>query len=117
MIARIEMIRKSRSSVERAALLPVYDTFEDYVDIVIQFGYVCMFAVAFPLAPLVALVISFVTLKLRVPSLLFHTQRPRPEGAEGALQARVMWHYLDTLSNHCLKQRLQISARGSWFRK
>lgn len=40
----------------RERMLPEYQTQREYLDLMVQYGYVTMFAVAYPLAPLLALV-------------------------------------------------------------
>ena len=57
-------------------------TFEDYSELVIQFGYATMFAAAFPLAPVVALVANWIELRVDGFKLCTITRRPQPVGQE-----------------------------------
>ncbi|CAN0274987.1 unnamed protein product, partial [Ectocarpus fasciculatus] len=45
-----------RKALMRERMLPEYQTQKEYLDLMVQYGYVTMFAVAYPLAPLLALV-------------------------------------------------------------
>jgi len=40
-----------------------YDNFDDYIETIVQFGYITLFATAYPLAPLVALVANSIELR------------------------------------------------------
>ena len=53
-----------------------YDTFEDYCALVIQFGYVSFFTVAFPLAPLCALLANVLEIRAGAYKLLRVFRRP-----------------------------------------
>ena len=53
----------SVSEAWRQATLPQHSTFNDYCKMCVQFGYVTFFSVAFPLAPLCALVNNLVELR------------------------------------------------------
>ncbi|RHY32891.1 hypothetical protein DYB32_002137 [Aphanomyces invadans] len=63
--------------------LDPYDTFDDYTEMLIQFGYVSFFTVAFPLAPLLAFVNNVVSLRVVAFKLCHTTQRPRAYKASG----------------------------------
>ena len=64
----------SHSWVESSHLQ--YDTFEDYCALVIQFGYVSFFSVAFPLAPLCALLANILEIRAGAYKLLHVFRRP-----------------------------------------
>ena len=60
-----------------------YDTFEDYCSLVIQFGYVSFFTVAFPLAPLCALLSNIIEIRAGAYKLLRVYRRPLAIRAPG----------------------------------
>lgn len=55
------------------------------LEIAIQWGFITLFVVAFPLAPAIALVASYVELRIDTFKVLHLTTRPMPEGAQGTL--------------------------------
>lgn len=70
------------SMLEKNALLSPYGgTLPEYEEIVLQFGYVTLFASAFPLAPLAALLNNLVEIRSDAFRLLTSTQRPFHQGA------------------------------------
>jgi len=71
---------KSRPELEYE-LAPYESTFDDFDELVIQFGYVTLFVVAFPLAPLVALLSNILEMRVDGTKLLLLTRRPEPRGA------------------------------------
>ena len=60
-----------------------YDTFEDYTEMLIQFGYVSFFSMVFPLAPLFALLNNVLELRCDGFKLLWCKQRPIAKRAGG----------------------------------
>jgi anoctamin-10/anoctamin-7 len=73
----------SRSLAEAEGNKPIYgSTFEDYNEMVIQFGYVILFVSAFPLAPLFALINNLVEIRTDAFKLLRLHQRPALGRAE-----------------------------------
>lgn len=58
------------------------DVFTDYNEITIQFGYMALFSVAFPLAPALALASNFVEFRVDGNKLLKDFRRPWPQPAE-----------------------------------
>lgn len=69
------------SQAEEELFLAGYDwrgTFDDYLEMVLQFGYSTMFVVAFPFAPLLAFINNYVEIRLDAHRLLKETRRPRP---------------------------------------
>lgn len=58
------------------SVMPTYSTFEDYTEMCIQFGYVTFFSVAFPLAPLCALINNVIALRGNAFKLCHGSQRP-----------------------------------------
>jgi Calcium-activated chloride channel len=92
------------SCAEKESFLATYDTFEDYLEMrtwlcnrlvvwwgvnrswlllsVIQFGYASLFVVAFPLAPLLALLNNYVEIRVDSFKVLNNVARPIPRGAQ-----------------------------------
>ncbi|KAF4321830.1 hypothetical protein BBO99_00004563 [Phytophthora kernoviae] len=78
-------IRREPSGIEQQLGLDVYDqkgTFDDYNEMIIQFGYVTLFVVAFPLAPAMALFNNFFEIRIDAHKLVNATRRPDPRGAQ-----------------------------------
>jgi anoctamin-10/anoctamin-7 len=70
-----------KSAPEEEKSLDVYEsTFEDFDEMAIQFGYVTMFVVAFPLTPLLALLNNLLEAKVDSFKLINQKQRPHPHG-------------------------------------
>ena len=53
-------------------------TYDDYMELMIQFSYVMIFGTAFPLAPLLAFLNNLIELKIDKWKVLFLTRRPQP---------------------------------------
>uniref|UniRef100_K3W8D0 Anoctamin transmembrane domain-containing protein n=1 Tax=Globisporangium ultimum (strain ATCC 200006 / CBS 805.95 / DAOM BR144) TaxID=431595 RepID=K3W8D0_GLOUD len=78
-------VRREPSEIERQMRLDVYDqrgTFDDYNEMIIQFGYVTLFVVGFPLAPALALLNNFFEIRIDAHKLVHATRRPDPRGAQ-----------------------------------
>jgi hypothetical protein len=74
---------KERSQWEKEYELLPYTTFDDFDEMVVQYGYVTLFVVAFPLSPLCALINNYVEIRLDAKKILTLSQRPKPLGAVG----------------------------------
>ncbi|DAZ96612.1 TPA: hypothetical protein N0F65_000178 [Lagenidium giganteum] len=73
------------STIELQMKLDVYDmkgTFDDYNEMIIQFGYVTLFVVGFPLAPVLALLNNYFEIRIDAHKLAHGTRRPDPRGAQ-----------------------------------
>jgi len=55
-------------------------TFSDYDELIIQYGFVVLFVVVFPLAPLFALLNNIIEFRLDASKLMSFTRRPHPRG-------------------------------------
>ena len=53
-------------------------TFEDYIEMIVQFGFVTLFAVAMPLAPLVAIAHNFLEIQVDKFKIVDLVRRPLP---------------------------------------
>jgi len=62
---------------------PYPDTLEDMSELVIQFGYVTLFVVAFPLAPFIALCANIIEARVDGWKLVNSCRRPVPLGSNG----------------------------------
>ncbi|CBJ25617.1 conserved unknown protein [Ectocarpus siliculosus] len=60
-----------------------YDSFDDYLEMVIQYGYMTLFASAFPFASTLSLLTTFVEIKSDTFKLLFLYKRPVPRRMAG----------------------------------
>ncbi len=80
------LMQQDLSEVERAFLMPSYDhllgTFDDYAELVIQFGYCTMFICAFPLATVMSFANNYVELRVDSWKLCRIMRRPEPKSQE-----------------------------------
>eukprot|EP00164_Ancoracysta_twista_P000608 GFYU01000804.1.p1 GENE.GFYU01000804.1~~GFYU01000804.1.p1 ORF type:complete len:773 (+),score=236.18 GFYU01000804.1:115-2433(+) len=67
---------------EQAKMPPYASTFDDYCEMIIQFGYVTMFACAFPLMSALALLNNIGEIRIDAIKLCSVMQRPMAKGAE-----------------------------------
>lgn len=78
---------ESRSAVKTATeeqcdLEEYVDVFDDYNELSVQFGYICLFAPAFPLAPLLSLMSNFCEIRADGFKVLKMMRRAWPRSAE-----------------------------------
>lgn len=90
----VRLEQASDQAWEEAGLKP-YDTFEDYTEMLVQFGYVSCFSLAFPLAPVLALVNNVLELRTDAFKLCHTRQRPLAHKASGI---GVWLHVLQVMS-------------------
>lgn len=70
------------TEVRRQAKLPVYDTGEDYRQLVIQFGYSLLFAPVWQYAPVAAFIFNFLQLRGDLTKVVLGSRRPIPSRTE-----------------------------------
>ncbi len=70
------------SQAEEDAEKDLPDVFEDYMEILITYGYCVLFVVAFPLSPLLAMVSFYIELRVDALKFLDGSTRPIPRGAQ-----------------------------------
>uniref|UniRef100_A0A1I8HU17 Anoctamin n=1 Tax=Macrostomum lignano TaxID=282301 RepID=A0A1I8HU17_9PLAT len=64
-------------------LVPYEGLFDEYLEMVLQFGFITIFVAAFPLAPLFALLNNWLEIRLDAGKLVRDTRRPVSERAQG----------------------------------
>lgn len=82
------LLRHAQSQAWEEARARRYDTFDDYAELLIQYGQVTFFSWAFPLAPLCALINNLFEMRTDAYRLLYLTQRPIAYKAGGI----GVWH-------------------------
>ncbi|KAH9072296.1 DUF590-domain-containing protein [Lactarius deliciosus] len=70
--------REFLERVRREVSLPEYDLFDDYNEMVTQFGYVALWSTIWPLAPVMALLNNVVEFRSDAFKLVTHFRRPLP---------------------------------------
>lgn len=73
--------REEREFLERVrseVVLPEYDVFTDYSEMVTQFGYVALWSTIWPLAPAMALFNNYIEARSDAFKIAVHTRRPTP---------------------------------------
>ncbi|KZP01835.1 DUF590-domain-containing protein [Calocera viscosa TUFC12733] len=90
-----EQERQLLLQAREEAALPDYELFGDYAEMATQFGYVVLWSVAWPLAPLCALVNNWVEIRSDAFKLTAHYRRPLP------MRAETIGPWLDSLSFLC----------------
>eukprot|EP00697_Spironema_sp_BW2_P001322 gnl/Spiro4/11778_TR6221_c0_g1_i1.p1 gnl/Spiro4/11778_TR6221_c0_g1~~gnl/Spiro4/11778_TR6221_c0_g1_i1.p1 ORF type:complete len:778 (+),score=279.70 gnl/Spiro4/11778_TR6221_c0_g1_i1:85-2418(+) len=82
--------------VTRESLMGVYSSnFDDFNELAVQFGYVCLFAVAFPLAPLISLLNNWIQIRSDAFKMCEVLQRPMYKMSGGV---GTWGHVLDMIS-------------------
>ncbi|KAK7031750.1 calcium-activated chloride channel-domain-containing protein [Favolaschia claudopus] len=84
--------REFLEQVRKEAALPEYELFDDYSEMVTQFGYVALWSTIWPLAPVMALVNNFFELRSDAFKITVHVRRPIP------VRTDTIGPWLDTLS-------------------
>ncbi|KAG9306899.1 hypothetical protein G9A89_002568 [Geosiphon pyriformis] len=93
------------SRVRKEVSLPVYEIYEDYAELITQYGYVSLFSPAWPLAPVFALLNNWVELRSDAIKLCVHTRRPIPARADSIgpwLDNLTMITWLSSITNPSL---------------
>lgn len=94
------------SNVERQAHQPEFaGVSQEYQELVLQFGYVVLFASAFPLGPLFCLLNNLVEIKIDAHKILVTNSRPLPRGANSIGswgEVMTAMTYLCTVTNSAL---------------
>ena len=80
---RTEYLEHARSIVWEEATLSTYSTFTDYNQLIIQLGFVLLFAQVFPLAPLIALTNNLIQIRLDAYKICYTRQRPIAQKTSG----------------------------------
>ena len=85
-----------------------YEQFDDYMEIVIQFGYVTLFASAYPLASMVSIVANLIEMRADCYRMTYLCQRPPSSRSQGMgmwrdLVAAIVW--MSALTNCLLMSR------------
>ncbi|CAM9404304.1 unnamed protein product [Ectocarpus sp. 13 AM-2016] len=63
----------------------------DMSEIAIQFGYVTLFVVSFPIAPLLAWISNYVEVRIDATKILYEHRRPFPRGAQDIGTWQMVW--------------------------
>lgn len=99
------------------ATWPQNDNFEDYANTVIQIGYVSFFSVAFPLAPLLAMINNLIVIRAGAHKLCCVTQRPlsRKSGGIGIWLDVLKAMSLISVLTNCALVGLTSQQLNVWF--
>jgi len=76
-------ISKPHLPLSDQAELDEYEQFDDYMEIIIQFGYVTLFASAYPLASLIMVFANLIEIRCDMFKLTFICRKPRPLRCDG----------------------------------
>ncbi|VDO69994.1 unnamed protein product [Schistosoma mattheei] len=68
--------------IEDYKLIPYEGLFDEYLEMVLQFGFITIFVAAFPLAPFFALLNNWIEIRLDAKKLVCETRRPLAERAQ-----------------------------------
>ena len=75
--------RKAMTPLEEQAFMTNYeDTADDFLELIMQYGYVILFSVAFPLLPLIAFFLDLLEVRVDAFKLINLMRRPFPDGQE-----------------------------------
>ena len=93
-------------------------TFEDYLEMLIQFGYVMLFSSAFPLAAMCSFLNNLIEIRSDAFKLCFVHQRPFPQrvGSIGVWQVNEHGLSLAMTFNNCIREEFQrLTYSYNWY--
>lgn len=70
------MTKHDAHTIHQESLLEPYEQFDDFMEMIIQFGYIVLFAAAFPLASIFSIFCNLIEVKSDLFKLTYVTQRP-----------------------------------------
>jgi hypothetical protein len=73
---RAKLLTQARAHVWEEALMLRYSTFDDYTNLILQLGFVLLFSIVFPLAPLLLLLNNLALIRLKAMKICYFRQRP-----------------------------------------
>ncbi|KAH7881842.1 calcium-activated chloride channel-domain-containing protein [Phlebopus sp. FC_14] len=97
--------REFLETVRSEVALPEYDVFEDYSEMVTQFGYVALWSTIWPLAPVMALLNNYIEARSDAFKMTVHTRRPIPVRTDTVgpwLESLSFLTWLSALTNSAL---------------
>ncbi|KAG5734689.1 hypothetical protein E4T56_gene7763, partial [Termitomyces sp. T112] len=97
--------REFLDAVREEVALPEYETFQDYSEMVTQFGYVAVWSSIWPLASVMALLNNFLELRSDAFKMTVHNRRPIPTRTDTIgpwLDALTFLSWLSALINSAL---------------
>jgi len=68
--------------IEKEMELPIYDVNDDYSEMVVQFGYLSLFSIVWPLGSLISLVNNWIELRSDAIKMCINHRRPYPQRSE-----------------------------------
>lgn len=93
LLVRIE----EQMSLGKYAYKEIDGTYYDYLEIMMQMGYVCMFSISFPLAPMLAFINNLIEIQVDKTKLTKFTRRPIPMGGENLGIWKPIFLFITTL--------------------
>jgi len=89
------------TAAEEQFMLDEYDIhnelFDDYLEMVVQFGYATLFSTSFTLAPVLALVNNYVEIRVDAWKITCNSRRPLPTGAQDVGQWQNLMEFMAVL--------------------
>lgn len=103
------------SQAEKEFNEEVYDTYEDYLEQIILYGYATLFVTAFPLAPLLVFLNNLLEIVLDSWKVLHETRRPPPQGAQDIGSWGFFLHGMSTAAMITNLALVIFTAKGEFF--
>lgn len=112
---RMREEREFLETVRSEVSLPDYDVFDDYSEMVTQFGYVALWSTIWPLAPLMSLLNNYIETRSDAFKIAVHVRRPIPVRTDTIgpwLECLSFLAWLSALTNSALVYMFRTSFNG-----
>lgn len=114
--ARTREEREFLETVRSEVSLSDYDTFDDYSEMVTQFGYVALWSTIWPLAPLMSLLNNYIEARSDAFKIAVHVRRPIPARTDTIgpwLESLSFLAWLSSVTNAALVYMFRTPFNGS----